>query len=267
MIRTTLRLAAALIAIAGPAQAASAAPGTPLIAAAGQAAAAPVQPDREAVEAIVRAYLLDHPEILPEAMARLEERETARRIAALITELEKPFEGAWLGNPEGDVVVVEFFDYACGYCRRSLPDIARLVAADPGVKVVFRELPILGPDSLDAARLSLAAARSGLYEEVHAALFGGRGLDRATIRVARRKAGIALPRDLAPLDTELRNNKALARQIGLSGTPAFLVGGKLVSGAVGYDALKREVEEARARQADAASPGLADRSDPRVAAF
>ncbi len=241
-------VAGALIAIAAFAQVAQAAPGNPVAAVPVKKAAAPVQLDRQAVEDIVRAYILEHPEILPEAMALLEERETNRKVTALITDLEKPFKGAWLGNPDGDVVVVEFFDYACGYCRRSVPDVEKLLATDPNVKVVFREFPILGPASLDAARVSLAAASSGKYQQVHAELFGGRGLDDSTIQSARRKAGIKLPKDLAPLDAELRNNNALARQIGITGTPAFIVGGKLISGAVGYDVLKRHVDEARARK-------------------
>ena len=241
-------LSGAFIGITAFVQVAQAAPGNTVAAVPGEKAAAQVQLDRKAVEGIVRAYILEHPEILPEAMALLEERETNRKVTALISELEKPFKGAWLGNPDGDVIVVEFFDYACGYCRRSAPEVEKLLATDPKVKVVFREFPILGPASLDAARVSLAAASSGQYQQVHAELFGGRSLDDSTIQSARRKAGIKLPKDLTPLDTELRNNNALARQIGITGTPAFIVGGKLISGAVGYDVLKRHVDEARAKK-------------------
>ena len=253
----TRRVTGALIAITALVQVAQAAPDNSVAEVPAKKATAPVQLDRQAVEDIVRAYILAHPEILPEAMALLEERETSRKVMALITELEKPFEGAWLGNPDGDIVVVEFFDYACGYCRRSVPDIEKLLATDPNVKVVFREFPILGPASLDAARVSLAAASSGQYQQVHAELFGGRGLDDSTVQSVRRKAGIKLPKDLTPLDTELRNNNALARQIGITGTPAFIVGGKLISGAVGYDVLKRHVDEARARKSGVATSASA----------
>lgn len=116
---------------------------------------ASVQLDRAQIEGLIRAYLLDNPEIIPEAMQRLEERQRNESVAELRAQLEKPFEGAWIGNPEADVVVVEFFDYACGYCRRMAGDIERLVAEDSKVKIVFREFPILGPGSVEAARTAL----------------------------------------------------------------------------------------------------------------
>lgn len=210
--------------------------------------AAPSTPfDRAVVEHIVHAYLLEHPDLILEAMARLEDREQERRIAGLLTQLEKPFDGAWLGNPNGDVVIVEFLDYGCGHCRRSVSDVERLVAGDPNVKVVFRPFPILGPLSLDAARLSLAAARAGKFPQVHTELFGGPGLDAKRISTAGRNAHVKMPKDLATLDHEIRNNKALAQQIGITGTPAFVVGGKFISGAVGYDELKKQIDEARLR--------------------
>ena len=145
----SLKLAAvscALMVVSAPAVAAPPAP------------AAPVQLDRAQVEGLIRAYLLDHPEIIPEAMQRLEERQRNEAIAGLRDQLERPFEGAWIGNPDADVVVVEFFDYACGYCRRMVGDVERLVADDPKVKVVFREFPILGPGSVEAARTALQPA-------------------------------------------------------------------------------------------------------------
>ena len=113
------------------------------------------------VEGFVRDYLLEHPEIIPAAMERLQQREQGKQIAIYREALEVPFPGAWAGAKDGDVVLVEFFDYACGYCRASMKDVDRLIRDDPKLKVVFRELPILSRDSEPAARLALVAARRG----------------------------------------------------------------------------------------------------------
>ncbi len=110
----------------------------------------------------VRSYLLEHPEILPEAMDRLRDREAAQAVARNREALETPFHGAWAGAADGDVVLVEFFDYACGYCRASNPDVARLLGEDPRLKVVWRDFPVLGPASDQAAIASLAAAACSL---------------------------------------------------------------------------------------------------------
>lgn len=201
--------------------------------------------DRDAVETIIRAYLLEHPEIIPEAMAALETRERDKRIAAILPAIEKPFANAFMGNPDGDVVVVEFYDYACGYCKQSVADIEQLIKVDPGVKVVFRGFPILGPVSLDAARLSLAAAQSTNFIKVHHDLFAASQLDEKTIKATLRKNNLSLPKDLSVIDAEFRNNNRLAREIGMSGTPAFIINGRFLSGAVGFDELKKQVDQAR----------------------
>ena len=103
-----------------------------------------------------RDYLLANPEVLPQAMEVLQQRDLMARIEPLRGELETPFPGAVLGNPAGSVTLVEFSDYACTYCRQSVADVAALVAANPDLKVVMREYPILSPESLDAARMALA---------------------------------------------------------------------------------------------------------------
>lgn len=201
--------------------------------------------DRAKVEEILHDYLFEHPEIIPQALQVLEDRERNNSVAQLRTALETPFEGAWIGNPDGDVVVVEFFDYACTYCRRSVADIERLVAEDPNVKVVFREFPILSPISADAARMSLQAARTGHYAQYHHDVFSAGHVDKGVIKAAASKGKLVLPKDLAPLNAELSANHRMAREIGIDGTPAFIVGGQFVSGAVGYDRLKELVATAR----------------------
>ncbi|BCI71076.1 hypothetical protein SPKIRA_19060 [Sphingomonas paucimobilis] len=111
----------------------------------------------------VRAYLLDHPEVIPEAMQRLQDREQGKAVAAIGGDLTKPFGSAYSGNPQGDVTLVEFYDYNCGYCRASLPLLKQLVQADPKLRIVYRELPILAPSSKAAARMSLLAASQGKF--------------------------------------------------------------------------------------------------------
>ncbi|WP_414902443.1 DsbA family protein [Sphingomonas flavalba] len=199
----------------------------------------------------VRAYLLDNPEVIPEAMEKLHERETAKAIASNRKALETPFAGAWSGAKDGDVVLVQFFDYACGYCRASLPDVQRLVAADKRVKVVFRELPILSEASEDAARVSLAAAGLNRFGAFHDAMYAAGRPAEATIEAASRKAGldsaaVTTATHSPPVEAELAGNVRLARALGISGTPAWVVGDKVLSGAVGYDRLKKAVDEARA---------------------
>lgn len=189
--------------------------------------------DRGAVEEIVRSYILEHPEIIPEAMKRLQTRETAQLIDGQRAAIEKPFGAAWAGNGAGDVTVTMFTDYSCGYCRASLADVDRLIAADKGVRVVWREIPILGPASEKAARVALASAKRGAYLDTHRALFANRDAAPA-------------PKPADPeIEAEIDNNLALARSIGLTGTPTFIIGDQILQGAVGYRALADAVAVAR----------------------
>src|SRR5690606_3329499 len=136
-----------------------------------------------------RDYLLTHPEVLPEAMDVLQQREQVARIGPLRRELETSFPGAVLGNPRGSVTLVEFSDYACTYCRQSANDVAALVAADPSLRVVIREYPILAPESVDAARMALAAAQQGRYASFHDAMFRLGPPNADTIAAAATEAG------------------------------------------------------------------------------
>ena len=146
--------------------------------------------ERAAIEGLVREYILAHPEILPEAMNRLQANGAARQIAAQRDKIETPFAGAVLGNPRGALTLVQFTDYACTYCRQSVGDIAALVAAHPDLRVVVRELPILSRESEQAARMALSAARQGRYAAFHDAMFGGGRPAAATIAAAAAKAGV-----------------------------------------------------------------------------
>jgi len=200
--------------------------------------------ERAEVEGIVRDYILANPEIIPEAMQALQQRELAGAVEANRAAYETPFASAWAGAEDGDVVLVEFFDYACGFCRRSNADVERLLAEDPRLKVVWRELPVLGPDSRAAAEASLAAAAAGRFKPFHDALFDAGRPTAAAVADARRAAGIASPPP-AGAAAEIEKNYELARAINASGTPTFVIGNKVLQGAVGYEILKAAIAEAR----------------------
>lgn len=197
----------------------------------------------------VRAYLLAHPEVIPEAMTRLQDRESARLVASHRDALNRPYAGAWAGNPNGDVTVVEYFDYNCGYCRGLLPSLQQLLERDGKVRLVYRELPILSEESRAAARASLAAAAAGpdQYRRFHAALYAAGPVSAATIAGAAQVAGFDPARVPADADAEIRRNLDMAGTLGLSGTPGWVIGDKVLSGAQPLDALEAAVAAARAR--------------------
>lgn len=199
----------------------------------------------------VRSYLLAHPEVLPEAMAALEARDSGRAVSANRAAIERPVGNAWLGNPKGDVTVVEFFDYNCGYCRASLPTITALIKADPKVKVVFRELPILAQSSYDAAKLSYAAARQGKFHAFHDPLYQAGRVTPQSIAETARAAGIDMAAAKATepaAEAEVKRNIELARDLKTSGTPTFVVGDRVLIGLQSLDALQEAVKQARARK-------------------
>jgi len=213
--------------------------------------------DRARVGAVVRDYILDHPEILLEAQQKLQERQVAAQqseagkvVAANAGAILEPFGSAWAGNPKGDVTAVEYFDYNCGYCRASLPAIAQLIASDPKVKVVFRELPILSDESMVAAKLSLAAADQGKFKVFHDALYAGGRLTPASIAAAVRAAKLDMARAnaFAPrAQAEIATNLELARKMGLTGTPSWVIGDRVVSSALPLEELQKAVAAVRAK--------------------
>lgn len=217
------------------------------------AAVARVNPDqRAAMEAIVHDYIIAHPEVIAQAAATLQARESTSRLGAVRSRLETPFPGATLGNPDGAITVVAFSDYACGYCRASVADVRRLIAGNRNVGVVMRELPILSDDSVTAARWALAAARQGRYAAFHTAMFAGGRPNADSIAAAARKAGLDMDaaRTFAAsgaANAEIKSNLALAQALGISGTPSWVVGPKLLEGAVGFDALNAAVKAQQER--------------------
>jgi protein-disulfide isomerase len=206
--------------------------------------------DRARIEAVVHDYILAHPEIIPQAIEQLRQREAAKAVDDNRKDLETPYAGAWDGAKDGDVVLVEFFDYACGYCRASAPYIAKLVAEDKRLKIVYRELPILGDESVTAARVALFAADSGKYPAFHKAMYDNGEVTKATILSAAEKAGLDKAKVQSILASrgnadEFGKNVGLAQALGARGTPLFIVGNQVLHGDVGYDALKEAIEKTR----------------------
>jgi protein-disulfide isomerase len=198
---------------------------------------------------IVRDALLSEPELLVEASEALQDKRYEPVLAAYRQALETPFGSSWKGSAKPDVTLVEFFDYACGYCRASNADVDRLLAEDKGVRVVYREFPILGEESVRAARLSMAASRSGRFRQYFDAQFAAGRPSAETMMAAARSAAVspAIGSDPAA-EAELKRNYQLAQQLGADGTPLFIVGNKVLNGAVGYEALKNAVAAARQRR-------------------
>jgi len=203
------------------------------------------------VETIVADYIRSHPEMIPEAFEAQRNKEMAKAVDAVRPALEKPYAGAWAGNADGDVTLVVFTDYACGFCRASVPDVDRLIREDKRLKVVFRELPIISPQSRDAAIMALAAARQGKYDAFHHAMFAASSLDPSAIAAAAAKADVITDGSAdataneALFQREIDSNLALATQLQLNATPTWIVGDQLFQGQVGYDALKQAIAKAR----------------------
>jgi thiol-disulfide isomerase/thioredoxin len=195
----------------------------------------------------VREAMSRNPEILVETADRLREKQFEPALRARRAALETPFGSSWEGSANPDVTLVEFYDYACGYCKASLPVLDRLVKEDPGLRIVYREFPILGPNSEAAARMSLAASKAGRFNQFHDALYEAGRPSPETLTKAAAAAGLpqAVPSS-AEIDAELRRNFQIAGELGANGTPLFIVGNKVLNGAVGYEVLKQAIADARA---------------------
>jgi len=195
---------------------------------------------------IVRQGMLANPNILSETVDALRDQQYAPVLAANRKALETPFGSSWKGAEKPEVTLVEFYDYACPYCKASNPSVDRLLREDPGLRIVYRELPILGPDSVTAARLALQASKQGRFGQFHDTLWNAGRPAPQTIAVAAQAAGIAAQPVKDPaIEAELKNNFQIAGQLGATGTPVFVVGDHVMNGAVGYDALKKAIAAAR----------------------
>jgi protein-disulfide isomerase len=219
------------------------------------------------IEVIVRNYLIAHPEVLEEAMAELTKRqaaaETEKHEASISKNAELIFNsprGVTIGNKDGDVTFVEFFDYNCGYCKRAMSDMLTLMKTDPKLKVVLKEFPVLGPGSVEAAQVAVAARMQDpvgkKYLDFHQKLLGGRGqADKARAMAAAKDAGFDMARlekDFASPEVRatIDENFKLAEDMGMNGTPSYVIGKQVVVGAVGLDGLKEKIGIARCGKAE-----------------
>jgi len=219
---------------------------------------------RSDIQAIVRSYLIAHPEVLEEAMNELNKRqaaeEAAKHEAAIGQNADSIFNsphGVVLGNKDGDVAFVEFFDYNCGYCKRAMADMLDLLKSDPKLKIVLKEFPVLSEGSVEAAKVAVAVRMQDpkKYLDFHTRLLGGRGpVDKARALAAAKDVGL----DVARIEKDLANpevratieeNMKLAEDMGLNGTPSYVIGKQVVVGAVGLEGLKEKIGIARCGKA------------------
>ena len=196
-----------------------------------------------------RDYLLENPDLLPKMAERYQQQQNESKLTGIEQQVTTPFPGAEFGNPKGSVTLVEFTDYACGYCRMSEEHVAQLVKDNPDLRVVIREFPIFqGSDK--AALVALAAAKQGKYPAFHSAMFAKGTPTEATIAASAAEAGLdmAKAREFAAsaeAQAELAKNIDLARQIGFGGTPSWVIGGQAFEGAIGLDALQEAIDTAK----------------------
>ena len=244
LLRFSLLLAL-LLAVTMPAQADDPAP-------------APSPAEVAKVQKIIADYLKAHPEIIIDALQAYQKKQDAAKaeaarqsIIAARAELLNDATNPVGGNPKGDVTIVEFFDYSCPYCRAVDPDLQKAISADGNVRVIYKEFPILGPESLVASRAALAAAGQGKYQAFHDKLLSYKGsLNDATIYSIASDAGLDVTKLKADMEKpEIKNqidrNYHLADKLNIQGTPAFIIGDIMLPGAASFDDLTAAFKQAR----------------------
>lgn len=214
---------------------------------------------RETIETVVREYLLKNPSIIREVTEALQQQEAKEKqtraasgLQALKSDIYADLDSPVLGNPKGDVTVVVFFDYNCHYCKSTVPGLQDLLKKDKSVRIIYKEYPILGVQSLIAARAALAAKRQGKYAEFHQALMSSKAINIGVVKATSARLGLnyaKLRQDMDdPQVTEsLQRNIRLANSLEISGTPAYIVGGRLIPGAIDATALAQLVSDERAK--------------------
>ena len=219
---------------------------------------------------IIKDYLIKHPEVLEEVMREMEKRQSAaesakaqKTIRTMRRSLFNSPRQVTLGNPKGDVTMVEFFDYNCGYCKRAMTDMLDLMKADPNLRVVLKEFPVLGEASVQAAQVAIALNMQDKggkkYLDFHQKLLTGRGaIDKNKAMAAAKEVGADMARlekDMASPEVKatLEETFKLAEPLGLNGTPSYVIGKDVVIGAVGLAELKGKINAARCGKADVLS--------------
>jgi protein-disulfide isomerase len=215
---------------------------------------------KQEIEKIIKDYLVANPEVFVEVQSALDakvEKEQAEKLKVVISEnaatIYRAPKASVAGNAKGDITVVEFFDYNCGYCKRGLHDVVKLVDTDPNVRVVFKELPILSKGSEEASHVALAAGMQGKYWEIHRAMLESKAhVDEAAALKIAEKLGLDMTKlkaDMASpeVKAEIEKSEDLAKKMGVNGTPHFLIGDRSIAGAPDdlYDQLAKNVTELR----------------------
>jgi protein-disulfide isomerase len=222
-------------------------------------AAEAIDPARKAeVEKIIHDYFLEHPEFMievlraAEAKVKEEKSEDAKQlIAAKKDELLNDATSPVGGNPDGDVTIVEFFDYRCPYCKQVEPSLETLLKEDGKIRIVYKEFPVLGPASVYASRVALAARKQGKYAAFHDAMMAKKGqITEEVVLAVAKAAGVDLDRAKVDMNAPeindiIARNKALATDLEIGGTPTFIIGSRLMPGAGDIDALRKMVATAR----------------------
>lgn len=214
--------------------------------------------DKAAIETIIHDYLVENPEVLVKAFEELERRQGVAKLAETQAAVEKHRKAIYedpgdyvAGNPDGDVTLVEFFDYQCGYCKRSFEPLMDFVEKDGNIRLVLKEFPILGPNSLLATKAAIAAKNQGRYFDMHRALYEHKGgIDEDAIMSVAAGLGLdvaRLKKDMGDpaIQDQVSRTYRLAEQLGVDGTPAFVVGGTMYPGAVDEARLEGMIQQAR----------------------
>jgi protein-disulfide isomerase len=212
---------------------------------------------KKEIERIVHEYIVQNPEVLMEAMSALQAKEDKskrdKQTAAVAANAAAIFGNAAdyiAGDPKGDVTVVEFFDYRCGYCKKARPDVLKLLAADKRIRLIVKEFPILGQESEFASRAAIAAKKQGKYWEFHLALMEEPSIDEATVLDLARRNGLDVSRLKADMEKPdvtavIDANHALAQKLGIDSTPTFIFGQQVVAGAIDFSRMQDMVAAER----------------------
>lgn len=213
---------------------------------------------KKEIEALVHEYILENGAVLIESVNKFQakqEEETNKQSTVKAKELQenlkKNKDVAFAGNPDGDVTVVEFFDYNCGYCKKAFEEILQLLKDDKNVKIVLYDMPILGPNSLETSKWSLASKKQGKFFEYHTALMNHQGgKDEDTLKRLAKEAGLDVDKlvkdkDDPTIEAEIREHLQIAQELGVQGTPGFLINDKVFRGYIPYDAIKSTIAAER----------------------
>lgn len=225
----------------------------------------------EELDALFKDYIMKNPQLIMDSVDKFQrgnmEQQSAEGIKNNYDDLYKNDDAPFLGNPKGDVKIVEFFDYNCGYCKKVFPEIQALTDSDKGVKVIFKDYPILGPSSETSAKWALAAHKQGKYFAFHKLMMENHApIDDALLEKIAKDAGLdvaQMKKDVDDPNTQLQIQKdlALGGQLGVNGTPGFVIGEKLYPGAMDVDAIRKVIADERAKAAAAGGEKKDDKKE------